>query len=404
MSANIHKLKFIGYLKGSSFFLPILTLYLLSHNIGLAEIVFMQTIYAAFVFLSEVPTGILADRVGQKISIMLGYLFNVVGASFLIFLPTTIGIYIAFAIIGFADSFLSGSEEALFYESFRKQKGIVGSYKKHFSIFTSNEMIGVVISTLIAGFLVQFFNAAAYIPLISLNMLAMFVAFLIAVTLKDVQIEIQDPTEGRKAFKILKEAMVLIKNNQTIFTLTLTIVLTLSGEYFLYSVYQPYFDQNKVPALFLGVVLSAGAALNFLFIRYAYLLENYLSFPKIILLVNSALGFLYIGLAVIVNPIFLVASVISLRSLFGVQLPIMSDYINEYVPSHIRTTVLSGMSQIKFLVQIGARTVLAFLVGMLGIGNTFLIQGVYLLIGVSIAYWLLARCGCVNKITTHTRR
>ncbi len=152
MHSNIIKLKLIGYLKGTSFFVPILTLYLLNHGIGLTEIVLTQTIYAIFVFLGEVPTGILADKLGQKVSIMLGYLFNVLGASFLIFMPTTMGIYIAFAIIGFADSFLSGSEEALFYESFKRQNNVIESYKKHFSIFTSNEMIGVVVSTLIAGF------------------------------------------------------------------------------------------------------------------------------------------------------------------------------------------------------------------------------------------------------------
>lgn len=402
MSENIKKLKLIGFLHGASFFVPILSLYLLNNDISLTAIVFTQTIYAAFVFLGEVPTGILADKFGQKVSIMLGFLLNILGLSFIIFFPTTFGVYAAFAILGFADSFFSGSEEALFYESFKKQTNLQGSYKKHFSIFSSNEMIGVVISTLCAGIIVQFFNQSAYVPLILLNMKAMFVAFLIASSLTNVKVEIREAAKGRQAFHILKEAMSLIKNNKVIFTLTLVLTLTLSGEYFLYSVYQPYFEIHKVPGIFLGVVLSAGALLNFFLVRHAYLLEKFLPFEKIIFLINACLGILYFALALLVNPIFLVAEVILLRGLFNIQTPIISDYVNEYIPSHIRTTVLSGMSQIKFLIQIGARTILAILVGIAGIQNTLLIQGVYLLVGVSIAYWLLTKCGCVNKITSHT--
>jgi MFS family permease len=401
MSSNITKLKLIGYFKGTAFFVPILTLYLLNHNIGLAEIVFTQTIYAIFVFLGEVPTGILGDKFGQKVSIMLGYFLNVVGASFLIFMPSTLGIYIAYAIIGFADSCLSGSEEALFFESFKRQNSLSDNYKKHFSIFTSNEMIGVVVSTLFAGLLVQIFKEAAFVPLIVMNVLARFIAFLIACSLKDVKVEIPDQSKGAHAFTILKEAMLHIRNNKIIFTLTAVMVLTLSGEYFVYSVYQPYFEQHNVPAVFLGIVLSAGAALNFFLIRYAYLMEKYLPFEKIILLVNVCLGLLYIGLALIVNPIFLVAGVILLRGIFNIQNPIVSDYVNEYVPSHIRTTVLSGMSQIRYLFQIGTRTILALLVGSIGIQKTFFIQGLYLLVGITISYWLLTKCGCVNKITKH---
>lgn len=400
MSDNILKLKLIGFVKGSSFFLPILTLYLLRYDISLSAIVMTQTFYALAVFFGEVPTGIFADTFGQKISIICGYILNVLGASLLIFFPSTEGIYLSFALIGLADSFLSGSEEALFYESYQRQDELQGSYKKHYSIFFSNAMIGVVASTLLAGIIVQFFGVASYVPLIFLHMLTMFVGFLIACSLIDIKGDIRNEAQGANAFHILKESMSLIKNNKVLFALVSVIVLTLTGEYFLYNVYQPYFQTHNVPPVFLGLVISVGAALNFLFVRYAYLLERYFSFGIIMLLINALIGVFYLSMALLVHPVLLILSVTALRGLFGVDNPLISHYANEHIPSHIRTTVLSGMSQVKFLFSIGTRTALALLVGFVGIQSTLIIQGVYLLIGALISWWLLERV--VGSVKTET--
>ena len=145
-------------------------------------------------------------------------------------------------------------------------------------------------------------------------------------------------------FSFVKQSFKLIQSNKTVFYLTITGILTLSGQYFLESIYQPYFKDFQVPPYLIGLSLSLGTILNIILIKYSYLLEKYFTLGKIILYINLILGIFYIALGVFVSPIFIVGIFICLYGLFNLQNPIISDYINGHTPSHIRTTVLSSVS------------------------------------------------------------
>ena len=106
-------------------------------------------------------------------------------------------------------------------------------------------------------------------------------------------------------------------------------------------------------------------------------------------------------MAVFVTPIALVPLFIVLKGLFNAQAPIVSDYVNENTPNHIRATVLSMMSVVRTLGQIFARVLLALAVGTFGINRTLKLQGLYMLGGIAIGYWLLVKCGCTHRIHEH---
>src|SRR3989338_1642560 len=97
----------IGLLKGLYFYVPIFTFFLLAEDVSLSAIVISQVFYSLFTFIGEVPTGIFADRFGQRISIILGYAIEAIGVALVIVFPTTIGLYVAYSTRGIAGSFLS---------------------------------------------------------------------------------------------------------------------------------------------------------------------------------------------------------------------------------------------------------------------------------------------------------
>ncbi len=396
LHSNIFKLKTTWFLWGLAFYMPVITLYFLDNKVSLSAIVIPQVFYSIFTFIGEVPTGVFADKVGQKYAVIIGHLLNAVAFGMMLFMPNEIGLFAGYGLLGLADSFLSGSSEAILYESSPK-----GTFKKHLGQFLANETIGFAIGTALAGLMLSQFGADAYRPVLLLTIAAKLLAFVISLTLVNPKREIQIPAQGRQAFSILRRSFSLIKRNKTVWTLTLVTILTLSGEYFLYGVYQPYFEAHHVEPVFFGIVLSTGAVLNFFVMRYIYLLEKWLPLEKIVLLLNGILAVGYISMALLVNPIFLIVSFIFLKGFFNTQVPIINDYIHEQTSSDIRATVMSGISLIKSLFQIGARLLLGFLVGAITVGNTLLIQGVYLAIGVMVAYWLMVKCGCTHKILRH---
>ena len=180
--------------------------------------------------------------------------------------------------------------------------------------------------------------------------------------------------------------------------LTIFGLLTLSGEYFLRQTYQPLFQHMAVPALFLGVALSAGKLLNFVALRNVHRLEKYFTVDRILLAISLSLGlsFVLLGLAHAAWAVVLIFMLI--QSLINSQSPVISDYINQQIASGQRSTTLSTVSFVQNVGQIIARLLLGVSIGAIGLGHTYIAQGMYLLIGGSIGVWYIRSCGCVHKV------
>lgn len=155
----------------------------------------------------------------------------------------------------------------------------------------------------------------------------------------------------------------------------------------------------SVPALFLGVALAAGKLLNYAVIRWSHFLEKYLTVDQIIFWVNLLTGILFIGLSLARSPWALVPVFVFIQGLLNAERPVVSDYINQRVQSYQRSTVLSAVSFAQNLGQVFARLALGAAVGLIGIGATYVFQGLYMVIGAMIGVWYLRRCGCVHKVT-----
>ncbi len=393
---NIRLFSIIGVLKGAYFYIPIFSLYLLSAGVPLSAIVIGNIFWSLGAFIGEVPTGIFADTYGQKAAIVLGYLLEALGMLIVFFHPSIPGLYVYYAVSGFAYSFLSGSEEALLYESVRHEKRT--DFQKVYGRFLSNEQLGFVSSSALAGILYHFFGATVFVPLLLATSLSFFVATTLACLLENHRAKIHNPSEGAGMWAVLRESASLIRRNEIILTLTIVSVLTVSGQYLLQAVYQPHFEAHGVPALWIGLVVAFGTLLNALATRYIYILEKHLSLEKILLLINGTQGVLFVLLAWLVHPAILVLLYIGAAGLFNLQVPIVSDYINPRTSSHIRTTVLSGMSFIKRFFELFLGIALGKIVGLWGIEASLLTQGMYLLLGIGISYYLLVRCGCAHKV------
>jgi MFS family permease len=392
---NLKILKTIGFLKGLYFYIPIFTFFLLAEHVSLTAIIISQVFYSLFTFIGEVPTGIFADRFGQKVSIILGYTIEALGIALVIIFPTTIGLYIAYSMRGLAGSFLSGSEEALLFESV-KHSG-TNDYQKIYGHFLSNEQIGFIVSTAFAGLAYHYCGTQSFVPLIMVTSVCILGAGIASFFLKDYTAKVPE-AEGTGMFSTLKESFSLIRRNNTIFTLMIVGVLTIAGEYFIQAVYQPHFAAHNVPAFWVGVALSLGTLLSIIATRNAYLIEKHFTLEKILLILNLALGAAYILMAFLLHPIFLVGLYILMNGLFDLQAPIVSDYINTRTKSSIRTTVLSGISFVRRFFQVFITWILGISVGVLGIQTSLVLQGVYLIVGIGIGYYLLVRCGCTYKV------
>lgn len=392
---NTQRFLLVGFLRNLYFYFPIFTLFLVDRDISMAAVVFSQTFYSLLQFIAEVPTGIFADKYGQKTSIVIGYFIEAIGIFTVMVWPTVIGLYLCYALGGLAMAFLSGSEEALLYESAKREKT---NYQKAYAAFLSMQTWGMVVGTMLSGLIVYAFGAASYWYLMAATVISLVICSILSLSQRSYSATIAAEESGAGFFEILKKSASLIRKNDTVLNLTIGGMLTLTGEYYLLSVYQPIFLESGVPIGFIGIAFSVGLIISALLVRRVGILEKYLTLDKIILAVSIALSIGYAAIGLTHWSIGVVVAFLFLRGIMEIQTPIVSDYINEHIPSNIRSTTLSGVSLMSRFAAVLQRIILSFAVIIGGVRLSLLTQSAYLLIGGLLAFYLFRRCGCVHRI------
>ena len=105
-------------------------------------------------FITELPTGAIADMFGKKISVILSFICFVICYSLLPFAKNFWDVFLIYSFSGLGNSLSSGATEALIYDSLVQDK----KTSQFPSIQTNQNLyyqIGLIMSTLIGGFMFQ---------------------------------------------------------------------------------------------------------------------------------------------------------------------------------------------------------------------------------------------------------
>lgn len=96
---------------------PVIVPFFMSKGLGLAEIFYLQTIYAATIVLLEAPSGYFADLFGRRVALLAGSLVHGFGYFLLNFADDFTSLMLFEITVGIAGSLLSGADLALLYDS-----------------------------------------------------------------------------------------------------------------------------------------------------------------------------------------------------------------------------------------------------------------------------------------------
>ena len=92
--SEVNKLSLMHFFQNLFFLSPVAVFFYQQNGLDYFQILSLESILVAFVFLFEVPTGIFADKIGRKKSIIIGMLL-LFGAELLFFFSKN---YLFFAI------------------------------------------------------------------------------------------------------------------------------------------------------------------------------------------------------------------------------------------------------------------------------------------------------------------
>ncbi len=312
-------------------------------KISLFQIQVLQSWFMFWIFILEIPTGVAADRFGRKFSLGLGGIVTALAvvlygslARFEVFL---LGEFL----FAMGVAFISGADDALLYDAL-KESGQEQESKKVFGSARSFELSAMFLSALLGGFVASKFglNAPMYLSFIPF-FLATITAFLIKEPRRS-----ENVSESRRYLDIVRKGISFLKSHYQLKLLAIDAVLVSGAVYFVVWFYQVVLEQLKIPVIYFGYFNA------FLVLSEIIVARNFVRFEKLFGSGRNFLKFsaLAAGLAFLVvaflSNVFTVIIFLVFAGGFGLtRLDLMSVYMNRFIPSEQRATVLSSISMLR---------------------------------------------------------
>ncbi|WP_169525115.1 MFS transporter [Pseudalkalibacillus hwajinpoensis] len=356
---NIKVLFWVNFFGTISFLQPVLTLFYLKNGLSEADILIILLCWSGAVLIGEIPTGVFADRFGPRLSFIVGSSIKLSSIGVLL-CAESLPMFLLFSFLnGLSVTFFSGADEALIYESLKKDDQ---HHKMDQAIgnIQSAGFVAMMIAVLFGSFLAKDLQMQEFKLLIVLSMGAYIVEFLLLFLIREpeVQLTISDNTSLRKVvegIKVIKKAPQLL-----LMFLNLTLVFIPTVAVF-QKFDQPLMIDAGLPVYLIGSVYAVGALLAFFSSRSIGLLHKKFTYTFLM----YASGFLSaIGLviaAMFQNQLWVMLFVVLfLRWVGAIRYPIYSQLSNNMIPTYVRATTISLLSildslfdLIVFIVLIG---------------------------------------------------
>lgn len=373
---NIHM--YFGYSTFSNLLIlgPILTLYFLEKGLSFTQIMLISAVSAIGTVVFEVPTGMIADRLGRKYSLMLNSVFWAITCliyalsnDFYVFLIGEI-----FFSIGAA--FGSGADSALLYDALKGQQR-EGEYQKIEGRAMSFVFYSQAVGAVLAGYLYKLDNRLPFI--VSLGFVLVSIVFAYRFEEGPMIKHPSIPGEKRLAsyLKQFQSGFRVILSNPKLMSTVLTITILSIFFRGSFPMYQPYMKAVDIDVIFFG----------WLFFVFNIVAAQSSKLAHIVLKSTKSWTLIGMGMLIVVSYISmglvktsLGVFLICIQQLYrGMSRPIFYKYYNKRIPSELRATVLSTIS---FIINLGIAAVMplqGLLMDRVNIFDAHLILGLLLM-------------------------
>jgi MFS family permease len=342
-------------------------------GISFSRVLFLNTWYMFCVFAFEIPTGTIADFFGRKTSMLMGSIVSILAVIVYVSYPNFYVFMAGETIWAVAFTLKSGANEALVYDSL-KMIGQEARSQKVFAQLESFKMAGILTGALLGGVLAKF--GGLRLPLMSMivpfGISGVFVAML------------REPPAGERVTKasyaqILKGGIDFFARHRVLKILTFDMVAISSFAFLIIWAYQMLLKDAGVDIIYFGIVHAMMCFAQIVMQQSFSRFEQYLG-QKRRLLVATALiagiGFVGLGLT---RSAWAIIPMIVVTAGFGLsRTPLYISYMNKFIPSDKRATVLSVTSMARNI-GIGLANLVAAAVAKWSIRHMMIVSGVLII-------------------------
>lgn len=344
---NVYLMLIASSTLAQSFIWGINTLFLLNAGLNNLQAFAANAFFTLGQVLFEVPTGVVADTLGRRVSYLLGTATLLVSTLLYLYMWQVHAPFwqwaVASALLGLGFTFFSGATEAWLVDAlhFTKFKGALESVFSKGQIVTGIAMLS---GSLIGGVVAQ--ATSLGVPYILRAVMLGFATLIAFVFMRDLGFK---PEKGETPVKSVRKTLRLsIKygfHNRPVRWLMLAAPFTWGVVFYAFYAMQPYLlqlygDPNAYGIAGLAASIVAGAQIGGGLLapvfRKLFSKRTNLLIAGVIF---SVLALITIGL--VQNFYLAVAMLVVWAVVFAATIPIRQTYINGLIPSKQRATVLS---------------------------------------------------------------
>lgn len=332
---NLKIYKYFKFFQNMLILGPIMVPFLIYKGLDYAEIFLLQSISAISVFVFEVPTGVIADKISRKFSISMSSIFLIVALLLYVFGMDFFIFTLAEVIFGLGLTMRSGVDSAILYESLISLKRKKEYQKIEMEAF-SNIYIGQAIGSISSSLLYTISPSIPFIISLLFIIISLFTSFYF--------IEIKKHEDNNNSyFSHLKEGCKVFLHNPRIrwaLYASAIIVFCIRISFWLY---EPYFKGIRLDIAWYGTVFFGLNVICAISARvFIKKIENKRQ-RKIILLLGVILGISFLFPIIFFNSIGLIFIALG-QIARGLYNPVMNFYINNQLSNKYRATVISMVS------------------------------------------------------------
>ncbi len=342
LERNIRRYTLYQLVAFTPFFLPIIVLFWKENGLDPFDIYLLQGIFALATVILEVPTGMVADRLGKRTSLIAAGVLTTVGMAvyamgrcFTVFL-------IAEIVMALGISLVSGADSALLYDTLRRL-GRQEQYREVEGKARSYQMASFAVANVIGGLV----GSLSYRAAMWLSVLGPVVGLVIATRFVEAGVAVAPRAEDDSAPRVERSYRALVSGSLRFvrrhrlvrWQIAFLAVLMGSGTWLLW-LYQPYMKWSGLPVAAFGVAFAIFNLFAALASRLAHRFDQRLGRTGSLV----ALSALHVAplplMAFLVSP-FSFLFILGHQAVRGIARVVISDRILRYTYADKRATVLS---------------------------------------------------------------
>ena len=317
------------------------------HRVGLdyTSMFLLEAIFSFFMIIFEVPTGVVADKWGRKISLFFGSLFF--GAGFLLF-----GIFTSYPVLVMAEiicafgmTLSSGADRALIYEALKNthEEDRAVKVMARYDAFSSAAMfLAFPAGSLFVDSNILSYKTALGIVFVA-TAVAIFISGLIILFIKEPAFEKSTELPFRQGV----DGFLRIIQRPKLRIFSLNYAFISSATFFMFWYYQSLLMENGLPIAWLGFVSSAFNLTAMLLLLLAPVVERGLGIKNTLFMSSLIPGILYLLVSLIPGSAIAMIAIFGITNLKAFRAPVLAALMNKEIESSNRATILSGVSMIE---------------------------------------------------------